>query len=146
MLLGSDFAALAGRWQGRNAVYLPGQPDIVSETSGTVALAAQGQVLTWTYTWAENGRAQDGLLAFGQANGAWYDTWHTGGAFMIFRAEPAEAAMSLLGSYAAPPGPDWGWRINFQVESANAFRLVMYNITPDGQEYLGVEATYERTE
>ena len=51
-------------------------------------------------------------------------------------------AVSVLGYYAAPPDPDWGWRITLQPDSANRFRLIMYNITPDGEEILAVEAVF----
>ena len=56
----------------------------------------------------------------------------------------AEAAVSVKGHYAAPPGPDWGWRITVQLESAEQFRLIMHNITPDGEEMVAVEAVFSR--
>jgi hypothetical protein len=53
-------------------------------------------------------------------------------------------AMSVIGYYAAPPDPDWGWRIALQPDSADQFRLIMYNISPDGEEMLAVEAVFSR--
>jgi hypothetical protein len=53
--------------------------------------------------------------------------------------------LSVAGTYAAPPGPDWGWRITIEPQSPAAFRLRMYNISPAGPSDLAVEAIYART-
>jgi hypothetical protein len=150
MPIPAEIGALAGQWQGRNSVYLPGEPERVSETRATIALAAQGRCLTWTYTWSDGGVPQDGLLIVGhdarsrQASGAWIDSWHNGEAIMSLKGEPDGPGLSLRGRYAAPPGPDWGWRITLQADGAEGFRVLMHNITPDGQEHLAVTANYRR--
>ena len=54
-------------------------------------------------------------------------------------------ALSLLGSYAAPPGPDWGWRIVLEPLS-ETLQIRMDNITPDGEDLPAVEATYRHNE
>jgi hypothetical protein len=51
----------------------------------------------------------------------------------------------MLGSYAAPPGPDWGWRITIRSASPAEFQIVMHNISPDGQEDLAVQIDYARS-
>ena len=48
------------------------------------------------------------------------------------------------GSYAAPPGPDWGWRITIQPLENEQFKLIMHNVTPDGAAMLAVEAVFSR--
>jgi hypothetical protein len=53
-------------------------------------------------------------------------------------------SMSVKGSYAAPPGPDWGWRIVIHSPDEQNLHMVMYNSTPEGQEDLAVEAKYTR--
>lgn len=55
-----------------------------------------------------------------------------------------DGVASVQGRYAAPPGPDWGWRITLTPSSDAAFVLRMFNITPDGTEMLAVEAPYTR--
>jgi hypothetical protein len=55
---------------------------------------------------------------------------------------PKKATISVRGSYAAPPGPDWGWRIEITPDNNRKLRIVMFNIQPDGQEALAVEASY----
>ena len=57
-----------------------------------------------------------------------------------------DGAIAVRGSYAAPPGPDWGWRIVIRPAGKPALHIVMYNVTPGGQEALAVEATYAPTE
>jgi hypothetical protein len=52
--------------------------------------------------------------------------------------------LSVRGSYAAPPGPDWGWRIEITPDG-RTLRIVMFNIWPDGsREDLAAEASYTR--
>ena len=55
----------------------------------------------------------------------------------------AEAAFSVRGSFAAPPGADWGWRIDLEAEE-DTLRMVMYDVWPEGKEELAVAAQYER--
>jgi Protein of unknown function (DUF1579) len=53
-------------------------------------------------------------------------------------------SVDVRGSYAAPPGPDWGWRTVIETAGTDSFRMVMHNVSPDGQEYLAVDAEYHR--
>ena len=77
----------------------------------------------------------------------WVDTWHVGDGVMSCQGTAeTDGSITVLGSYPAPPGPDWGWRIVVQPQDGTALRMVMYNITPDGDESLAVEADYTRTE
>ena len=106
---------------------------------------------SYHYTWAESNKPQDGLLLIGQSGpvgavqAAWVDGWHMGDQMMHCQgAAGSDGALSVKGSYAVPPGPDWGWRIDILPGEGERFRLIMYNITPEGQEYLAVEAVYSR--
>lgn len=75
---------------------------------------------------------------------AWVDSWHMGHSRMeLGGAADDPDKLSLRGAYAAPPGPDWGWRIDL-IPRDDGWRLVMYNITPDGVVEPAVEADYER--
>lgn len=68
-----------------------------------------------------------------------------GDAIMRCTNEPGVGAIvDARGTYAAPPGPDWGWRIVIEPESRDGFRMLMFNITPNGEEALAVQATYSR--
>jgi hypothetical protein len=62
---------------------------------------------------------------------------------MTFRGEAyGDGQLSAVGSYSAPEGPDWGWRIVVAAGQEGGFELRMYNIPPDGGEALAVEAKY----
>ncbi len=147
-----NLAALPGAWRGANRLWMgPDAPALESETTATVEALASGSALSIRYTWAYQGTPQDGLLvvrlapASGSTGMVWIDSWHTGKDFMSCRSDGvSETRASALGSYAAPSGPDWGWRIAIECEAAGGFRLVMHNIHPEGQEMLAVEATYTR--
>ena len=51
----------------------------------------------------------------------------------------------IAGSYSAPPGPDWGWRVVVHSPQADSFLLEMFNRSPDGQEDLAVRLRLVRT-
>jgi hypothetical protein len=54
-----------------------------------------------------------------------------------------EGTISVSGTYPAPPGPDWGWRVAVRLEPAGLV-LRMFNIPPGDAEQLAVEAVYAR--
>ena len=149
---GTQPSSFAGQWAGINRLWLsPNDPVRESETTAAIALAALGAFTTIRYSWAEGGKPQDGLLIVrnaaqpGEDAMVWIDSWHTGGEFMPFRGVHADDGhISAVGAYAAPPGPDWGWRIELAAGTGETLRILMYNITPDGDEALAVEARYAR--
>ncbi|GAB4198416.1 MAG: hypothetical protein OHK0022_17730 [Roseiflexaceae bacterium] len=138
----------AGVWTGQKHLYLPGDPPRTVASSATVATAAQGRFCTIAYRWSFEGQPQDGLLLLGQ-NGdpatvavTWIDSWHMGDQAMLCQGPAGhEGPISVRGSYAVEGSPDWGWRIDLEA-GAEQLRIVMYNVSPEGQEYLGVEAVY----
>jgi len=147
-----DVANLAGQWVGTNRLWLsPKEPARESPTEARVALVAQGQFVTIHYTWADEGAPQDGLLIIGcqrklnAMKAVWVDSWHYQDRFMLCEGTVgASGLISFKGSYAAPPGPDWGWRIDIEPERRGKFRIVMHNVSPDGKAELAVEASYAR--
>lgn len=144
---------LCGEWSGTNRLWLDGTraPELSSPTRMTVAPVARGKFLEVRYTWVYDGVEQEGVLIVGnnnkelEATAGWVDSWHQGGKVMLLRGEvAADGAISVRGAYAAPPDPDWGWRIGLSQSSPDELRLTMHNVTPDGQEELAVEAVYAR--
>jgi hypothetical protein len=110
---------------------------------------AQGKFFELHYSWADEGQPQEGVLVLGQSQekltAAWVDSWHMQDTMMQCTGTlSSDGIVSVVGHYAAPPGPDWGWRIALQSDSTDQFRLIMYNITPDGEEMLAVEAAFLR--
>jgi hypothetical protein len=142
---------LVGEWNGKNDLYfMPGDPVRESDSAAAVTLVARGQFLKIEYTWAYEGEPQEGLLLIGRESGpdavkvVWVDSWHTGERFMISEGTIAEDGTLFANtSYSAPPGPDWGWRTVIE-PGDESFKIAMYNIRPEGEEMLAVDADYSR--
>ena len=145
--------ASAGSWQGTSVLQDPGHIEPDSSTSGlTVTPILDGRFVRLDYTWSYRGAPHNGSLLIGWQKKAgtvsmhWIDSWHNGDNLMAMagRAETS-TLLTAQGTYAAPPGPDWGWKIAVTPEIDGRLRLVMYNISPEGQEFLAVEGEYART-
>ncbi|HVF91713.1 MAG TPA: DUF1579 family protein [Blastocatellia bacterium] len=143
---------LVGSWTGTSRLYRPWLSPQESESGSTasVALEARSEFITIRYTWAADGRPQEGLLLLGSdkddaAQAVWVDSWHMSEKFMICVGSISNGGMlDILGSYSAPTGPDWGWRIVIEPGEQGSFELVMYNVSPDGEESLAFKNRYER--
>ncbi len=144
---------LVGRWQGKNRLWVrPDEPVSESKTTASISpLLAGGRFATIRYDWGDEGVAQDGLLLVPLADEQnsidlfWVDSWHMGNKFMLLRREEAhDVIVTAKGTYAAPSGPDWGWRITIRAESTNEMWILMHNIPPQSEELLAVEASYSR--
>ncbi len=143
--------ASAGRWAGKNRLMDP-HTNSVDESPGT-AIVTPGlgdRSVRIDYTWAYHGSPQEGSLLIGYdasrglITSQWIDSWHMGDKAMacegpVVAGEP----ISVRGSYAAPAGPDWGWRIIVAIKDQR-LQVAMHNITPDGREDVAVEAEYSR--
>lgn len=152
MAIPERLAGLTGNWTATNRLWLvPGEPVHESETLLVVATAAQDRFLTFTYTWSFEGQPQEGMLLVGHdpdanvAKVVWVDAWHMQDDLLFCQgAVDHDGNLSASGHYPAPPGPDWGWQIDIRPISADAFQLLMYNITPEGESALAVRADYSR--
>ncbi|MGA8346592.1 MAG: DUF1579 family protein [Isosphaeraceae bacterium] len=143
--------ASAGQWAGKNRLMDP-HTNSVDESPGT-AIVTPGlgdRSVRIDYTWAYHGSPQEGSLLIGYdasrglITSQWIDSWHMGDKAMacegpVVAGEP----ISVRGSYAAPAGPDLGWRIIVAIKDQR-LQVAMHNITPDGREDLAVEAEYSR--
>lgn len=144
--------AAAGQWQGTKQLYLEPAPapPLSSPCRLVVKLVASGSFLQFDYDWTYEGETQSGVLLFGfsdennVANAAWVDSFHMSSRIFSCTGTALDRTARLLGSYPAPPDPDWGWRITLHSVSAGALQIVMHNISPAGQEDLAVEADFTR--
>ena len=74
----------------------------------------------------------------------WIDSWHMNDKLMVCRGVvDSSGRLSVRGPYEAPPGPDWGWRIEV-TPGDTGLTIAMWNVTPEGEESRAVEATYAR--
>lgn len=144
-------SAVIGEWQGTKQLYMapPPEPPVSSPSKLSVTPVAGGSFLQFNYGWSYEGEAQTGVLLFGYdeenaASAAWVDSFHMSSKILSCTGTAADGAADLRGSYAAPPGPDWGWRIAIRSVSAKELQIVMHNISPAGQEDLAVQIDYTR--
>jgi len=150
----SRLIGFTGRWRGKYRLIVePGQPARESESTAVVAPIAGGRFVRIDYVWGERERPQDGSILFGRdrergvVTALWVDSFHMSDKVMTCEGQSADAgSLDVRGFYAAPPGPDWGWRTVIETGEDDSLRMVMYNVSPDGKEDLAVEATYRRAD
>lgn len=148
----NEIINLNGRWQGTKHLWLsPDAPVRKSQSTAQIRNTAQEQFTEILYTWADEGQPQEGRLILGQesqqqvVNAVWFDTWHMREQFMICEGRvDDQGGVNIQGTYAAPPGPDWGWQIIIKPKDQDQLGLRMFNITPAGEKMLAVEINYSR--
>ena len=144
--------ACVGEWRGVNRLYETADgPADESDSQVRVSLVLGGRFVRIDQRWAREGVAQEGSLLIGHdpqakvATGHWIDTFHMGRKVMACTGDVREdGTVDLRGGYAAPPGPDWGWRITVGRDEEGGLEIAMYNVDPDGNEALAVRATHVR--
>ena len=143
---------LAGRWQGTNYLWLsPSEEPRISPASASITPVIKGRFIRLDYSWEYDSETQEGSTLLGidpekmVVSAVWTDSWHMGRLLMICQGEPrADGVIDVSGFYAAPPGPDWGWRSVIEALDETTFRLQMYNIPPGKEGELAVRATFHR--
>ncbi|WP_394782248.1 DUF1579 family protein [Undibacterium sp.] len=147
------FSKFIGQWQGSNTLILSWKnpPEYLSDTNLTVSEAANGHMLQLSYDWSHDGKPQQGtlLLAYDAeknlATAAWGDSYHMDKKlFQCAGAIGADGVVDLLGSFEAPPGPDWGWRIVLTPVSASEMQIAMMVIPPGEEEQAAVRGDYRK--
>jgi len=141
-----------GEWEGDSFLYLePKDAPLKSHSVAKIGPVAGLGFFEMRYSWSFSDKNESGLILFrlanqpGDADIVWMDSWHMGSKFMICKGETSiENTLCALGTYEAPPGPDWAWRIVFSAISKDQLFLQMFNISPEGQECLAVETSYLR--
>jgi hypothetical protein len=142
----------SGNYKGTNRLYYPpdNKPD---ETPSNLNLSTilSGRFVRIDYTWSYQNAPQEGsmLIGFEPAENSvtvhWIDTWHMSNKVLALQgASESDGSINVLGSYPAPPDPDWGWRI--VIKSADhSLNITMFNISPQGDEQPAVKANYTKT-
>jgi hypothetical protein len=131
---------MEGEWEGPASTWFePGPPSDESTWRGSIKRVLGDRFLMHTYEGSIQGKALEGVMLIGVhlktgvAQMTWIDSFHNGTAMMHCEGEPIENGISVLGSYIAPPGPNWGWRTTLVLESDLSLRITMTNIPPEGQ-------------
>lgn len=152
MKLKSLHDALLGDWSGEKSLWFDPKaaPHAVCASTLSVATEALGQFLALRYRWSFEGKPQEGLLLVGNDNAkdtvsaAWVDSFHSSGTVMQFVGSATEDGFEVLGSYAAPPGPDWGWSITLKRVDERRLEVLMHNIEPGKAPERAVLLTWTR--
>lgn len=151
----SAFALLkqyTGSWRGTYELQDPyANTPVQSPSVATVTPLLGGRFVRLDYTWEYGNEPQEGSILFGHEADSdtitahWIDSWHMGDKVLVSRESKHDrSVLNVLGSYPAPPGPDWGWRTCIEPADADGFRMTMYNIEPDGPEEYAIGVTYGR--
>jgi hypothetical protein len=144
---------LVGEWTGSNLLRLSWltPSDYHSSSHMSVKPVAKSKFLSFTYTWSHEDVSQEGVILLGYdaqqevVTAAWVDSWHMSSKIMACTGSiDPQGAIDIRGSYEAPPGPDWGWRIVITPKSGKELQMVMYNISPEGVKDLAVQADYKK--
>jgi hypothetical protein len=112
---------------------------------------AEATAIKIEYDWNLNDEPQGGIILLGvhendEVEASWLDSFHMADSFMILSGHLGnDQSVSLFGTYAAPPGPDWGWRILIERFAPLFWDIQMFNVPPDGNESLAFEINLEST-
>lgn len=150
----NDLSGFVGNWSGNYKLYLSwlsGSP-FVSETKAVVDFTAKGRFLKIEYDWNHEEKPHEGLILLGKDKDSekiiafWIDSFHLSDKYMVSEGDFDKAGNpSLKGFYAVTGHPDWGWRTVFNFSGGDSFKIIMYNVSPEGVEELAVEADYSKT-
>lgn len=151
MSIPENFNNLAGNWSGTNRLHTPWikeNPISKSESVCSVETAAINKFLKIEYTWIHEEKPQAGLLLIGNekdsVKAVWIDSWHNGDKFMNCEGNVEGSSIKIKGFYSVPDHPDWGWKMEIKFKNETSFKIIMHNVTPEGEESLAVEIDSER--
>jgi len=146
-------ARMAGTWRGTARTWFePGQLGETSPVNGAIRLVLNGMFAQHSYRGKLMGQSMQGLALIGFSLGeqqwqvAWINSVHNGTRIMhsVGKKGASPLAPEVVGSYPAGDGPDWGWRTTLQLKGRDRLLLRHFNVTPQGEESIGVEFDYRR--
>ncbi|HMQ03918.1 MAG TPA: DUF1579 family protein [Pyrinomonadaceae bacterium] len=152
MSVSQAIAECIGNWNGTNKLFLSWEPEPLrqSESELIVSLKGKGQFVSFEYTWSYEGEPQEGIILFGSdpksnaAQAVWTDSWHSRDTLMVSDGiVNDDGSVDVKGYYKVEGHPEWGWRTLIVPENVT-LKIIMYNVSPDGDEELAVEAAYTR--
>ena len=147
-----QMSALVGKWQGTTRTWF--EPEKLTDESiwqGEFSLVLGGRFLLYMYKGSLHGDDFEGIALLGyntqrkRYEMAWVDSFHNDSAIMFSHGGEKDGDFNVLGSFpTGPDSPDWGWRTEVIPGEQGELVITHYGITPDGQEWKGVETIYQR--
>lgn len=126
----------------------PDAEPLTSTVRAALTPEAGGSFYSLHYEWTKGDAPHEGVMlihrtaSVGAPAITWADSFHQSGALMVLTCQAATTSgVVALGAYAAPPGPDWGWRIAVEWPLSGGLDVHMTNIWPSGQEDRAVRIT-----
>lgn len=148
-MIPEGFEKLKGNWSGFNKLYMmPEDPVRESKSTASIDTVAKGQTLRIEYTWEFDGAEKDGIILLTspkespEVTMVWTDAFHMEHSFMVCKGEFNGSEINVKGSYQIGDYPEWYWRTIFTCDDVFAFK--MYNISPEGEEFIAVDSSFER--
>jgi hypothetical protein len=146
------FASLVGNWEGQAKTWF--KPNELGDTSpikGSFKEILDGLFVQHEYEGTLVGNTMKGMAIYGfnelkqQFECAWMDSQHQNTEIMFSTGKTYKGKFSVLGNYSTQDlSQTWGWRTEIEINDTNNIFLRYYNISPQGEEYLGVEFDYKR--
>lgn len=137
---------LAGTsWQGHSELFLDPLGNDAHMSACTLHVEPDGV----RYSWEHEGKRHEGRITVSLAGGAFTDTFHNPTEMQCEVSDRVRGLFDLVGSYPAPEGPPWGWRLMLSLRppyggQPEALLLQMTNIAPWGEEARAVRMTAHR--
>jgi hypothetical protein len=143
-------ALLVGRWEGRTRTWFkPDELTDESPTRGSIRPILDGRFVLYEYKGTLLGEPMIGMAIYGynpqqrRFEGMWIDTVHTD-RFMLFNLGHSRGnGFAVSGRWFAGE-EEWGWRTEFEFADPDHLIITMYNVTPAGEAYKGVETDLRR--
>jgi hypothetical protein len=149
-MIPESFKKLVGMWDGTKRLMMaPEDPIRDCDAVACVGLEANEKFFKINYEWSFGGEKQEGLTVIhidkeSNAKSVWIDSFHQSGDFMNCAGKFEQERVSVKANYTQPEYSDWAWRTIIEPHDEDAFSLLMFNITPDGEEFPAVEAKFTR--
>ncbi|MCU0240232.1 MAG: DUF1579 domain-containing protein [Pyrinomonadaceae bacterium] len=149
-MIPENFIKLVGMWDGtKKLIFSPEEPIHELEAFACVGLEANKKFLKINYEWIFEEKKHEGLLLLhldknSIAKSVWIDSFHQNSDFMNSVGTMTDGKFSTKANYTQPEYSDWAWRICLESVDENNFSLMMFNIFPDGNETIAVDAKFKR--
>lgn len=143
---------LVGEWEGTTRTWF--EPGVLGDEStwrGIIRPLFDGRFVVHEYAGTLCGEELHGLCIMGydltsrKWQSAWVDVHHMFTGIMFSEGDPGDHGFAVTGSYPLADGsPRWGWRTEVEQNDPDHLVIRAYNISPAGEEALGVETRYTR--